>query len=60
VSGEVPADLGSALRNLLLLELPVNFFHGHIPPLLTDASGLSYIDMSRNSSVGWCRAQLAD
>jgi hypothetical protein len=52
LSGEVPADLGSALRNLLLLELPVNFFHGHIPPSLTNASGLYYIEMSRNSFSG--------
>jgi Leucine-rich repeat (LRR) protein len=52
LSGEVPADLGSALRNLLLLELPVNFFHGHIPPSLTNASGLYYIELSRNSFSG--------
>ncbi|TVU26579.1 hypothetical protein EJB05_29133, partial [Eragrostis curvula] len=52
LKGQVPPDLGSALRNLLLLELPVNFFHGHIPPSLTNASNLYYIEISRNNFSG--------
>ncbi|KAJ1274692.1 hypothetical protein BS78_05G081000 [Paspalum vaginatum] len=52
LSGEVPPGLGSALRNLLLLELPVNFFHGPIPHSLTNASNLYYIEISRNSFSG--------
>ncbi|XP_062181743.1 putative receptor-like protein kinase At3g47110 [Phragmites australis] len=52
LSGEVPPDLGSALRNLLLLELTVNFFRGQIPPSLTNASNLYYIDISRNNFSG--------
>ncbi|TVU26590.1 hypothetical protein EJB05_29144, partial [Eragrostis curvula] len=52
LKGQVPLDLGSALRNLLLLELPVNFFHGHIPPSLTNASNLYYIEISRNNFSG--------
>ncbi|GJN28574.1 hypothetical protein PR202_gb16773 [Eleusine coracana subsp. coracana] len=51
-SGEVPPDLGSVLRNLLLFELPVNFFHGPIPPSLTNASNLYYIEISRNNFTG--------
>ncbi|KAL6653288.1 hypothetical protein ACP70R_008866 [Stipagrostis hirtigluma subsp. patula] len=52
LSGEVPPDLGIALRNLLLLELPVNFFHGPIPPSLTNASNLYYLEVSRNNFTG--------
>ncbi|KAL6870779.1 hypothetical protein ACP4OV_014627 [Aristida adscensionis] len=52
LTGEVPPDLGIALRNLLLLELPVNFFHGPIPPSLTNASNLYYLEISRNNFTG--------
>ncbi|GJN28572.1 hypothetical protein PR202_gb16771 [Eleusine coracana subsp. coracana] len=51
-NGEVPPDLGRVLHNLLLFELPDNFFHGPIPPSLTNASNLYYIEISRNNFTG--------
>ncbi|WVZ54045.1 hypothetical protein U9M48_004911 [Paspalum notatum var. saurae] len=51
-SGEVPPNLGSVLRNLLLLELCGNLFHGPIPPSLGNASNLYYIELSRNNFSG--------
>ncbi|XP_062182937.1 receptor kinase-like protein Xa21 [Phragmites australis] len=52
LSGEVPSNIGTSLPNLQALQLPANFFHGHIPSGLTNASRLSYIDISRNKFTG--------
>ncbi|CAD6254584.1 unnamed protein product [Miscanthus lutarioriparius] len=52
LSGEVPPGLGSSLPNLQMLAISINFFHGHIPSSLANASNLRLIAMSNNSFTG--------
>jgi len=52
LSGEVPPGLGSSLTNIQTLAIDNNFFHGHIPSSLANASNLRIIDMSNNSFTG--------
>ena len=48
LSGDVPSYIGNSLPNLEIFELDNNFFHGHIPSSLTNASKLTLIDISSN------------
>jgi len=50
--GDVPSYIGNSLPNLEIFELDNNFFHGHIPSSLTNASKLTLIDISSNRFAG--------
>ncbi|CAM0878634.1 unnamed protein product [Alopecurus aequalis] len=52
LSGEVPPNLCTSLPHLHLLELDGNFFIGHIPTSLTNASNLVKLDLSGNNFTG--------
>ncbi|KAG2556142.1 receptor kinase-like protein Xa21 [Panicum virgatum] len=52
LSGNVPSNFGNSLPNLRLFELGGNYFHGHIPSGLTNASKLNLIDISINEFSG--------
>ncbi|KAF7026697.1 hypothetical protein CFC21_038796 [Triticum aestivum] len=52
LGGEVPSDLGNHLPDLQLLQLAINFFHGHIPYSLINASKPYEIDISSNNFTG--------
>ncbi|CAO2147918.1 unnamed protein product [Urochloa humidicola] len=52
LSGEIPPNLGNSLPNLEQLELDNNFFHGHIPDSLTNATKLYIIELSNNEFSG--------
>ncbi|CAM0878513.1 unnamed protein product [Alopecurus aequalis] len=52
LSGELPSNLFTSLSNLQLLELNGNFFQGHIPSSLPNASALTIIALSYNNLTG--------
>uniref|UniRef100_A0A0D9XPJ4 Receptor kinase-like protein Xa21 n=1 Tax=Leersia perrieri TaxID=77586 RepID=A0A0D9XPJ4_9ORYZ len=52
LKGEVPFNLGTSLPNLQSLILSANFFDGHIPSSLINASELNLIDMAENNFTG--------
>nr|AAK13127.1 Putative protein kinase Xa21 [Oryza sativa Japonica Group] len=52
-SGELPSNIGNSLPDLQKFQLGGNFFYGHIPNSLTNASKLNLIDIvSINSFTG--------
>uniref|UniRef100_A0A0E0R4S5 Receptor kinase-like protein Xa21 n=1 Tax=Oryza rufipogon TaxID=4529 RepID=A0A0E0R4S5_ORYRU len=52
LSGELPSNIGDSVPNLQKFQLGGNFFYGHIPNSLTNASKLNLIDISINSFTG--------
>ncbi|ERN06885.1 hypothetical protein AMTRI_Chr06g174590 [Amborella trichopoda] len=58
-SGEIPAGLGSSLKNLVQLDLSSNLFNGSLPPDLGDLGSLSgTMNLSENQFSGEIPASL--
>ena len=52
LSGQIPAWIGTAFPNLVILNLRSNMFSGRLPSLLSNLSSLHVLDLAQNNLMG--------